>query len=117
MVLSGHCSNPALKDLLQCLTGQGLDQESARAKALSARSAGWTDGRRKFGSVSNAVITVLVEADSDMQIRTIHAEVERLLGGSVSRHSVSDYLRTRSKGSKPLFVRTRYGHYQLLRLS
>jgi hypothetical protein len=42
--------------------------------------------------------------------------VERFLGGSVSRQSVTDYLVKRSKGSKPLFERTRYGHYRLLRL-
>jgi hypothetical protein len=50
-----------------------------------------------------------------MRVKAIHAEVERLLGGSVSRYSVSDYLRTRSKGARPLFVRPRHGHYRLLR--
>jgi hypothetical protein len=40
-----------------------------------------------------------------------------VLGGSVSFQSVADYLIKRSKGPKPLFVRTRYGHYRLLRSS
>ena len=47
-----------------------------------------------------------------MRVKAIHAEVERLLGGSVSRYSVSDYLLTRSKRARPLFVRTRHGHYR-----
>jgi hypothetical protein len=50
-----------------------------------------------------------------MRLREIHADVERLLGGKVSFQSVADYLVPRSKGPKPLFVRTRYDHYRLLR--
>ncbi len=76
--------------------------------------AGWLDGRRKFGTVGGAVVSVLAQTDSEMPVRAIRAEVQRILGGDVSRHSVSDYLLTRSKGPKPLFVRTRYGHYRLL---
>ncbi len=60
-------------------------------------------------------MSVLAQTDSEMRVKAIHAEVERLLGGSVSRYSVSDYLRTRSKGARPLFVRPRHGHYRLLR--
>jgi len=52
-----------------------------------------------------------------MRVKAIHAEVERILGGNVSRHSVSDYLRTRSKGARPRFTRTRHGHYQLMSLA
>lgn len=74
---------------------------------------GWPDGRRRFGTVSRAIIEVLAEAGGEMQVKTIRAEVERLLGGPVSRFSVADYLLTRSKGPKPLFRRTRYGHYRL----
>ncbi len=50
-----------------------------------------------------------------MRLKDIHVGVERLLGGSVSLHSVVDYLYKRSKGPRPLFVRTRRGHYLLLR--
>lgn len=50
-----------------------------------------------------------------MRVKAIHAEVQHVLGGSVSRYSVSDYLLTRSKGPRPLFVRTRHGHYRLVR--
>jgi hypothetical protein len=71
--------------------------------------------RRKFGTVSRAVTSVLAQADSEMHVRAIHAEVERVLDGSVSFHTVTDYLLKRSKGRSPRFIRTRLGHYQLLR--
>jgi hypothetical protein len=46
-------------------------------------------------------------------MKAIHAEVEELLGGTVSFQSVADYLTKRSKGPRPLFLRTRYGHVLL----
>ena len=111
MVLSGGLSNHSFADLLQCLTSEKLHQVKRRAKI----EAGWPDGRRKFGTVSGAVVAVLTRTDSEMRMRTIHAEVERELGGSVSFQSVADYLIKNSKGPKPLFERPRYGHYRLLR--
>jgi hypothetical protein len=111
--LSGGLSNHSFADLLQCLTGDAADQEREQRRSPCA---GWPDGRRKFGTVSGAVVSVLADANSEMRVKAIHAEVERILDGDVSRYSVSDYLRTRSKGPKPLFVRTRHGHYQLLSL-
>ena len=110
MVLSGGLSNHSFADILQCLTRDTSDQ---RRHSSSSAPAGWPDGRRKFGTVCGAVVSVLAQADSEMRVKAIHAEVERLLGGSVSRYSVSDYLLTRSKGARPLFVRTRHGHYRL----
>lgn len=50
-----------------------------------------------------------------MAVKDIRARVETILGGSVSRHSVIDYLIKHSKGPSPLFERTRRGHYRLLR--
>jgi hypothetical protein len=49
-----------------------------------------------------------------MRLRDIHSQVEERLGGSVSFYSVADFLLRRSKGAKPVFVRTGYGHYRLL---
>jgi len=63
------------------------------------------------------VMSVLTSADTEMRMRTIHAEVERVLDGSVSFQSVADHLIKHSKGPRPLFVRTRYGHYRLLRMT
>ena len=77
--------------------------------------AGWPDGRRKFGTVSTAIVDVLSATNGELAVSAIRAEVERLLGGPVSRFSVSDYLLVRSKGSRPLFVKTRRGHYRLVR--
>lgn len=111
MVLSGGLSNHSFADLLHCLTrdnpAQGLDQQPKER-------AGWPDGRRKFGEVSTAIVAVLAETGTEVRLRDIHLEVERRLGGPVSLQSVADYLVTRSKGPRPRFVRTRYGHYRLL---
>ena len=111
MVLSGGLSNHSFVDVLDCLTPDGSDQGLDPPRL---ERAGWPDGRRKFGEVSGAIMVVLSETASEMRLRDIHAEVERVLGGRVSFQSVADYLLKRSKGSRPLFIRTRYGHYQLL---
>ena len=50
-----------------------------------------------------------------MAVKEIRARVERILGGTVSRHSVIDHLIKHSKGASQLFERTRRGHYRLLR--
>lgn len=110
MGLSGGLSNHPVQDLLQCLTGDFYGQgRTPRAEP----SAGWPDGRRAFGTVGDSIVSVLARAGSEMRIRAIHEEVETVLEGSVSFQSVADYLRRRSSGRRPLFVRTRYGHYQL----
>jgi len=112
MGLSGGLSNHPLKDLLQCLTSHGSHQVRPRENTSGT---GWPDGRRRFATVSGAIVAVLAQTDSEMRVKAIHTEVERALGGSVSRHSITDYLCKRSKGSRPLFVRTRHGHYRLRR--
>jgi len=104
-------SNQSFGDLLQYLTGSGPVQARRRKRAR----AGWPDGRRKFGTVSQAILSVLARAESDMKVSAIREEVERLLDGEVSRFNVSDYLRTRSRGPRPLFIHTRPGHYRLVR--
>ena len=71
-------------------------------------------GRRKFGTVRDATVTVTARAGGEMRVRDIHLEVQKVLRGRVSRFSVADYLRTRSQPPKPLFARTRHGHYTLL---
>src|SRR5436190_17471308 len=107
LVLRGRLSNPDFKDLLQSLTSRKPRKVAAsRQKTAPGR----TDGRRKFGIVSAAIVSVLAQTDAEMRLKTIHAEVERLLDGRVSFYSVADYLHTRSKGPKPLFIRPRRGH-------
>jgi hypothetical protein len=109
MGLRGQFSNHLLSDLLQCLTGSQAVQVPPRRSR-----AGWPDGRRRFGTVSGAIIEALGHG-REMSVKAIRTAVEAKLGGPVSRFSVSDYLLTRSKGSKPLFERTRHGHYRLRR--
>jgi hypothetical protein len=60
-------------------------------------------------------VVVLALVGNEMRLRDIHARVEQVLAGSVSFQSVADYVRRRSKGMRPLFERTRRGHYRLLR--
>jgi hypothetical protein len=96
----------------------GLDRGSDPRKTRRQRklsSANSSDGRREFGAVAAAIMSVLAETDSEMRLKTIHTEVERVLGGSTSSYSVADYLQRRSKGASPLFARTRPGHYRLRR--
>src|SRR5437870_8412801 len=112
MGLRGQFSNlsDSLSDLVfHSLTAPDEDQERSEVTATTS----WPDGRRRFGTVSGAILRVLAEADDELSVRAIRTGVERLLGGSVSRFSVSDYLLVRSKGSRPLFERTRHGHYRL----
>jgi hypothetical protein len=84
-------------------------------RAKTHREGATPDGRRKFGTVSGAILHVLWQAHDEMRVKAIRDEVERLLGGTVSRFPVSDYLLTRSSGPRPLFERTRHGHYRILR--
>ena len=48
--------------------------------------------KRKFGTVGDAVITVLSQADSDLRFVEVHEQVEALLGEPVARSSVKNCL-------------------------
>jgi len=110
MVLVGALSNPGLQDLFQSLTSPGRRKYRKRQPELNGPR---PDGRRRFGSISGAIVQVLAEAQSDLRVREIWAEVERLLGESVSRGSVKSYLHRGTYGSKPIFERVRHGRYRL----
>lgn len=63
------------------------------------------DGRRKFGTVSRAILQVLAEADAELRVVEVKARVERLLGGPVTASSVKNHLRrgvNRPEPSVPL---------------
>ena len=68
----------------------------------------------EYVGAANAADPRISPIFGDLRVKVIDAEVERLLGGRVSFYSVADYLLTRSKGTMPLFIRTRHGHYCLL---
>jgi hypothetical protein len=110
MVLVGALSNPDLQDLFQSLTSQPLRKPSKRAPEPSGPR---PDGRRKFGTVSSAIVQVLAEAQEDLRVKEIWAEVERLLGEPVSRHSVKSYLHKGLDGANPQFERVNRGRYRM----
>jgi hypothetical protein len=112
MGLVGSLSNPDLQDLVQ-----GLTSQRRRKQPTSKLETGGPapDGRRKFGSVSGAVVQVLAESHSDLRVKEIWHEVERLLGESVSRDSVKSYLHRGASSTKPVFERVRHGRYRLAR--
>ena len=111
VVLSGGLSNLNRGHFQSLISNK---DHKIRRKRTTSRGA-WPDGRRRYGQVAGAIVDVLDQARGELSIRTIREQVEQLLGGPVSRHSISDYLCVRSKGPSPLFERSRLGHYRLLR--
>src|SRR5437016_13322606 len=114
MVLVGALSNPNLQDLFQGLTSQRRRKQRRKNQDFNGPR---PDGRRRFGTVSGAIVQVLAEAQSDLRVREIWAEVERLLDSSVSRHSIKSYLHRGSYGSTAMFERVSHGRYRLRKLS
>src|SRR5712691_4797583 len=104
VVLTGVLSDPEFGLFFQSLTSSETHKESRTCKA---QPTGSPDGRRKFGSVSGAILQVLMEAQSDLRVKEIRVSVERLLGSSVSRHSIKSYLHERSFGRTTLMARLR----------
>ncbi len=100
MDLVGRLSNRDLRTLLHTLTGADWKQEGRRARPSQGVA---PDGRRKFGTVQDAIVTVLEQAGLEMRVREIHAGVEKLLGEPVSPSSVKDYLRKGCRRRVPLF--------------
>jgi hypothetical protein len=111
VVLVGALSNPDLQNLFQSLTSQPRRKQRRCKLELNGPR---PDARRRFGSVSGTIIQVLTEAQSDLRVKEIWSEVERLLGEEVSRHSIKSYLHRGSTGSKPIFERVSHGRYRLL---
>jgi hypothetical protein len=66
MVLVGALSNPGLQDLFQSLTSQRRRKHPRRKSQSEGPQ---PDGRRKFGTVSGAIVRVLAVAQSDLRVR------------------------------------------------
>ena len=98
--------------LLQRLTAHDWKQADLRRRSTSAVA---PDGRRKFGSVRDAIVKVLTLADGDMRVRDIHKRVEYFLGGPVSRSSVKTYLRHSCQRRQPLLEYRGKSGYRLFR--
>jgi hypothetical protein len=112
MGLVGRLSNHDLTTLFQSLTAHDRRQVAPRDGLTSGVA---PDGRRKFGTVRDAIVAVLKQAGSELRVRDIHEGVEKLLGDSVSRSSVKDYLRKGCRRKDPLFEYRGRGCYRLLR--
>ena len=110
--LVGRLSNRDLPALFQRLTAR--DWKQAVRRHSSARGVA-PDGRRKFGTVRDAIITVLEQASDELRVRDIHAGVEKLLGEPVSGSSVRDSLRKGCRRSTPLFEYRGKRGYRLTR--
>jgi hypothetical protein len=112
VVLAEGLSNSRLEHLFEHLTTPAPAQPQApRARTRSVAP----DGRRKCGSVSNAIIKVLSGAKAELRVRDIQKRVEGALGSPVSRGSVKGYLHRRSRGQGSVFERTARGCYRLIR--
>ena len=101
-------SHTALTDVLQQLGARDW------RVAERPRKEPWTTGRRKFASVSDAVVQVLSETGSALRFNEIYEAVDRLLDGSVARSSVKNALARERSRRQPRFERLGYGRYRVL---
>jgi hypothetical protein len=108
--LLGRFTNPSapLKAVFEALPDEPIES-SVRPEPLVAT------GRLGNGAVQRAVVKVLAAADGPMRGVDIHRAVERLLGQSVSRHSVSWCLLSGVRAKEPRFERVSYGCYRVAR--
>jgi hypothetical protein len=110
MVLTGRLSNQDLTTLFQRLRARDWKQAPRRYLPASGLA---PDGRRKFGSVRDAILEVLAQAGCELPVREIHERVEKLLGEPVARSSVQMSLRRGCQRSPALFDYGRKMGYRL----
>ena len=109
VALSEGLSNPS-QPLPDLISSVGCDDSGARKGEKASRTSSPTggeahkarprheqransqDARRRFGTVGRAIVKMLAHTGEEMSVKTIRAEVKQLLGGSVSRFSIADYL-------------------------
>ena len=70
---------------------------------------------RKFGTVGDAVVAVLAQAETAMRLTEIHRQVTSILDGPVSLSSVMTSLARNCKGEGKPFERVSHGRYRLRR--
>jgi hypothetical protein len=100
LVLTERLSNRDLTTLYQRLMARDWKQAERRHRLADDVA---PDGRRKFGTVRDAIVVVLENADRELRVRDIHEAVETLLGESVPRSSVKSHLRRGCVRRNPLF--------------
>jgi hypothetical protein len=107
--LLGRLTNPSapLEAVFEALPDESI-QPSRRPEPQVAT------GRLGNGVVQRAVVKVLAAAGGPMRGADIHMAVERLLGHSVSKNSVSWCLATGARAKESRFERVAYGCYRLV---
>ena len=105
MHLVGQLSNPSSG--LDCVLGAQAPKRSSTPNGATLAG-----DRLRNGAVKRAIIKVLTTADGPMRGSDIHLAVERLLGCTVSKNSVSWSLAANVHGTRPCFERISYGRYQ-----
>lgn len=108
MALLGTLSNLETQERLRRLLRK-LERVSATDGPTSPKR---PKPRPERGPVLSAVIHVLRDADTPMQVRAVHAEVEALRGVPVPRPSVKDCLASNA-GIGERFIRLSRGRYRL----
>lgn len=109
--LIGQLSNPSER-LVQLLSI--VSRPTGRTKKRSTkRKTGYVDGRRRWGAVGQAVVTVLARADRSLTAHEIRLEVDKLLGSPVSRHSIVYALKRGRHG--PTIIQSDHRYYRLER--
>jgi hypothetical protein len=108
-VLSNHQHQASLAHLAKKLAGlraSGAKPRVVTSRRLRPRRPGW---------VLDAVVQVLADRAEPMRVAHVHATIEKLLGQTVSKDSVSWCLSTGVLGKEPRFERVSYGCYRLVR--
>ena len=112
MDLIGRLSNHDLTTLFQRLTAHDWKQTDPPQRGRSGIA---PDGRRKFGTVRDAIVQVLDHAGSELRVMDIQEGVEKVLDSPVSTSSVKDYLRKGCRRRVPLFEYRGRDGYRLAR--
>lgn len=77
-----------------------------------ARRVESTPGRARHGAVERACITAIVSSGSSASLKSIHAEVEALIGGSISYSSVKNAVARLARADGSLIKRIGPGVYR-----
>lgn len=99
MVLAGRLSNHDLTTRLDRL-GAGDWSQSKRRQRHPVGVA--PDGRRRFGSLRDAILEVLATSEHELSTVEIHRRVEGVIGETVSYGAVKAYLWGNSRAKSPM---------------
>jgi hypothetical protein len=94
-----------LAEKLVALRASSAQPRAIRSRRLRPRRPGW---------VLDAVVRAFGDQTGPMRLAEIHAAMERELGQSVSKESVSWCLRMGTRGLDPRFIRVARGRYVLV---